>query len=168
MSIIIIHLIISFLLDGLLSNTTDILLINASYFKTIYTIISLVVIFRYFEYPKKYLIILLITGILFDIVYTNTLLLNPFIFLVIYFVIKELNYYIPNNLLTINIKSILAIIIYNIITFILLNISNYYNYNLNHLLRITLRTLPMTIIYTSISYFLLKKIFFKKYDKKIK
>ena len=168
MSIVIIHLILSFLLDGLLSNTTDILLINASYFKTIYTIISLVVIFRYFEYPKKYLIILLITGILFDIVYTNTLLLNPFIFLVIYFVIKELNYYIPNNLLTINIKSILAITIYNIITFILLNISNYYNYNLNHLLRITLRTLPMTIIYTSISYFLLKKIFFKKYDKKIK
>ena len=168
MIIILIHLILSFLLDGLLSNSTDLLVINPSYFKTIYTIISLVVIFRYFDSSKKYLIILFITGILFDIVYTNTLLLNPFIFLIIYFVIKELNYYIPNNLLTINIKSILAIIIYNLITFILLNISNYYNYNFNTLLMIIIRSIPMTIIYTSLSYFLLKNIFFKKYDKKIK
>lgn len=168
MIIIILHLIISFLLDGLLSNYTEVLLLNPSYFKTIYTIISLVIIFRYFENEKKYLTILLIIGILFDICYTNTLLLNPFIFFLIYLIIKLLDYYIPNNLFTINIKTILSISIYHIISFLLLHIADYNHYSLNTLFLIISHSIPSTIIYTSISYFIISKIYFKKYDKKIK
>ena len=165
---IIIHVIISFLLDGLLSNHIDTNIINPSYFLTIYTLVSLTIIYNYFENDKKYLYILIIVGILFDIVYTNTLLLNVFIFLVIYLFIKSINYYIPNNLFTINIKSLIAITIYHILTYILLLMANYYHYSLKFLGIILSRSIIMTIIYTSISYLIFKKIFFKKYDKKIK
>ena len=167
MVIVIIHLIFSFLLDGFLSNYTEVLSLDPSYLKTIYTIISLVIIFRYFESEKKYIIILTITGILFDIVYTNTFLLNPFIFYIIYLFIKFLDYFIPNNLLTVNIKSLTAIIIYHTITYFLLQISGYHHYEIELLLDIIVRSIIATIIYTSISYLIFKKIFFKKYDKKI-
>ncbi len=149
---VLIHVIVSFLLDGLLSNHINTNIINPSYFMTIYSLISLIVIYNYFENEKKYLYILLVTSILFDIVYTNTLFLNVFIFLIIYLIIKRINYYIPNNLLTINIKSILAITIYHTMTYILLLLANYYSYSFKLLGIILSRSIIMTIIYTSLSY----------------
>ena len=113
MIVLIIHIVISFLLDGLLSNYISTSIIDPSYFRTIYSVISLVVIFSYFENQKKYLYILLIIGALFDIVYTNTFLLNIVIFFLIYLIINILNNFIPNNILTINLKSLLAILIYH-------------------------------------------------------
>ena len=168
MIIIIIYTIISFLLDGLLSNFISIDIINPSYFKTIYSLISLVVIYNYFENDSKYLKILIVVGFLFDIVYTNTPLLNIFLFFTIYLVIKQLNIYIPNNILTINIKSLLAITIYHMLSYLILLLVNYNNYSFELLLTILSRSIVMTIIYTTISYLLIKKIYFKFYDKKIK
>ena len=107
MIVIIVYTIISFLLDGLLSNYMSINIINPSYFRTIYSVISLVIIFNYFDNDTKYLKILLILGILFDIVYTNTFLLNIIIFLIIYIIIKKINIFITNNIFTINLKSFL-------------------------------------------------------------
>lgn len=168
MIVIIVYTIISFLLDGLLSNYMSINIINPSYFRTIYSVISLVIIFNYFDNDTKYLKILLIIGILFDIVYTNTFLLNIIIFLIIYIIIKKINIFIPNNIFTINLKSFLSITIYHTLSYIILLLANYQNYPFKYLLLILSRSIIMTIIYTTISYFLLKKIYFKIYDKKIK
>jgi len=168
MIIAIIYVTLSFILDGLISNYVSINLVNPSYLRTIYTVISLIVIYHYFENEKKYLSILLILGILFDIVYTNTFCLNIFIFFIIYLIINHLNYLIDNNLFTINIKGIISIIIYHVLTYILLLLVNYNNYNLNILLTIIIRSIIMTIIYTTISYLLLNKIFKKLDNRKIK
>ena len=168
MIIIIIYTIISFLLDGLISNYTAINLVDPSYLRTIYTIISLVIIYHYFDNQKKYLYILLILGLLFDIVYTNTFILNTTIFFIIYLILQKLDYLLPNNLLTINLKSLIAITTYHVLTYIILLLVNYNSYNLKLLFIILSRSIIMTIIYTTISYFIIKKIFSKKYDKKIK
>ena len=168
MIILIIHVIISFLLDGLLSNYISTNIINPSYFRTIYSIVSLVVIFSYFEDNKKYLYILFIVGALFDIVYTNTFILNIVIFLLIYMIINILNNYIPNNIFTINIKSLLAIATYHILSFLILSLANYHIYSINALGIILYRSIIMTIIYTSISYLILRKVYYKIYDKKVK
>ena len=109
MIIIIPYIIISFLLDCLISNYVSINIVSPSYLRTIYTIISIVITYHYFDNSKKYLIILIILGFLFDIVYTNTFPLNIVIFLVLYLLLKQMDYYIPNNLLTINFKSIICI-----------------------------------------------------------
>ena len=168
MIIIIIYTIISFLLDGLISNYVSINIINPSYLRTIYTIVPLVIAYNYFDNDTKYLKILLVLGILFDIVYTNTFLLNIIIFLMIYLIIKKINLFIPNNILTINIKALLSLTVYHVLSYLILLLANYHHYPINILLLILSRSIIMTIIYTTISYLLLKKIYFKFYDKKIK
>ena len=168
MIIISIYVILSFLLDCIMSNFISINLVDPSYFRTIHTIISIVIIYNYFEFNKKYLTIIIILGALFDIVYTNTFLLNIILFLIIYFVLKELDYFLPNNLLTINIKSIVSIWLYHILSYLILLLVHYNVYTINLLGMILIRSIISTIIYTTISYLVLNKIIEKKDLKKIK
>ena len=166
MTLVIIYTIISFLLDGLMANFTNFSLTNLSYFTTIYSVIALVIIYNYFNNDQKYLKILIILGILFDIVYTNTFILNIFIFLIIYFVLKSINTYLPNNLFVINIKALLAIIIYHTLSFVILSLANYSNYSIKLYLSVLSHNLIMTIIYTSISYLIIKKYIIKSIIKR--
>ena len=168
MIIVIIYLIISFLLDSIISLYIPASISTLSYFKTIYTIISLVIIYNYFENSQKYLIITIILGALFDIVYTNTFLLNIVIFITIYLLLTELDYIMPNNLLTVNIKALSAIYIYHIITYTILLLTHYNSYTFSILLNILMKSTIMTIIYTTISYLLIKKIYWHHFDRKIK
>ena len=162
MIIAVTYIIISFILDSLISNLLPFNLVNPSYFKTIYSIISLVIIYNYFDNKTKYLSILIILGIFFDIVYTNTFILNVVIFLIIYIILSSLDYLIPNNIITINIKSITCISSYHILTYIILLLSNYNNYSIKLLGLILIRSIIMTIIYTTISYLIINKIYDNK------
>lgn len=165
MIISIIYIVLSFLLDGIISNLIPFNITNPSYFKTIYTIISLVIMYNYFDNKKKYFIILIVLGTLFDIVYTNTFLVNTIIFITLYIILSNIDYQMPTNIITINIKSIICISFYHILTYIVLLLSHYNSYNLELLLMIITRSIIMTIIYTTISYLILNKIY---KDKKIK
>lgn len=165
MIIAVTYVILSFLLDGVLSNHLAFNLVDPSWFKTIYSIIALVIIYNYFDNKTKYTLILLVLGIFFDIVYTNTFILNIIIFLVIYMVLSNLDYLMPNNIITINIKSVTCISIYHIVTYIILLLSNYNDYSIKLLFIILIRSLIMTIIYTTISYLIMNKIYD---DKRVK
>lgn len=156
------YVIISFLLDSIMSNITAFNLVDPSWFKTIYSIISLVIIYNYFDNQKKYLSILIILAIFFDIVYTNTFILNVVVFFVIYIILSKLDYTITTNIFTINLKSIICVSLYHILTYIILLLANYNNYSIKLLGLILLRSLIMTIIYTTISYLLMNKIYDNK------
>ena len=162
MIIAIIYVIISFLLDGLMSNLLPFNLVDPSYLKTIYSVISLVIIYNYFDNKQKYLKILIVLGIFFDIVYTNTFILNIVVFLVIYIILSIVDYIIPTNIITINIKSISCVSLYHILTYIILLLANYNSYDLKLLGIILLRSIIMTIIYTTISYLIMNKIYDNK------
>lgn len=162
MIIAVTYVIISFILDSLISNLISFNLVDPSHFKTIYSIVSLVIIYNYFDNKKKYLSILVILGILFDIVYTNTFILNIVVFLIIYIILSYLDFIIPTNLITINIKSIVCIFSYYILTYIILLLSNYNNYNIKLLGLILIRSIIMTIIYTTISYLIMNKMYENK------
>lgn len=162
MIIAITYVIISFLLDGLISNLLPFNLIDPSYFKTIYSIVSLVIIYNYFDNQKKYLSILIVLGLFFDIVYTNTFILNIVIFFAIYIVLSYLDYIIPTNIITVNLKSIACVFSYHILTYIILLLANYNNYQIKLLGLILLRSIIMTIIYTTISYIVIDKIYDNK------
>ena len=155
--IIIFYLIFSFFFDSISTNYLNYELTNISYFKTIYTIISLVIVYEYYRHKSKYFITLIVISFLFDIRYTNTFILNPVIFSLIYLLNIILDNHLPNNILTINIKTITSINIYHLLTYIILIISNYNNYQITSLFTIIIRSIPMTIIYTTISYLTLKK-----------
>ena len=162
MIVAIIYVITSFLLDGLMSNLLPFNLVDPSYLKTIYSIISIVIIYNYFDNKQKYLKILIVLGIFFDIVYTNTFILNVVVFLVIYIILSIVDYIIPTNIITINIKSISCIFLYYILTYIILLLANYNSYSIKLLGIILLRSIIMTIIYTTISYLIMNKIYDNK------
>lgn len=157
-----IYIIFSFLLDSIVSNFQTFNLIDPSWFKTIYSIIALVILYNYFDNKPKYISILVIVGIFFDIIYTNTFILNAIIFLIIYLVLSRLDYLITTNIFTINLKSIICISLYHILTYIILLLANYNSYDIKLLGIILLRSLIMTIIYTTISYLLMDKIYDNK------
>lgn len=165
MIIAIIYISLSFLLDGIISNYIPFELANPSYLKTIYTIISLVIMYHYFYNKKKYLIILIILGLLFDMVYTNTFLVNATIFITLYIILYNIDYLMPTNIITINIKSMICISTYHILTYIILLLSHFNNYEFSLLVKIILRSIIMTFVYTTISYLIINKIYL---DKKIK
>lgn len=162
MIIAVIYIIISFLLDGIMSNIISFNLVDPSYLKTIYSVVALVIIYNYFDNHQKYLTILIILGIFFDIVYTNTFILNIVVFFITYLILSSVDYLIPNNLLTINLKSLVAIYSYHILTYIILLLANYNHYNIKLLGMILIRSIIMTIIYTTISYLIMNKIYDNK------
>ena len=162
MIIAVIYVIISFLLDSLMSNILPFNLVDPSWFKTIYSVISLVILYNYFDNQKKYLNILIVLGIFFDIIYTNTFIVNIIVFLIIYFILSQLDYIITTNIFTINLKSITCISLYHILTYIILLLANYNNYSIKLLGIILLRSIIMTIIYTTISYLIMNKIYDNK------
>lgn len=150
-----------------MSNIFASALTDVSYFTTIYTVISFVVIYPYFYNKKKYYILLIIFGILFDAYILLLLCLMSYIFRD-WFVIYLLNNILSDNIFMINIISIIAIITYHLLSFIILSIAGYANYSFLLLGRIIVHSIIMTIIYTSLSYLIIKTLFNRFDIKEIK
>lgn len=152
----IISLIFSFLIQGISSNYLSFGLRNLSLFLTIYPIINLLIVTPHFENNKKILLLVIVTGILVDTVYTNTFVLNACIFVAVFYVAKYFHFFFPYNLLTINVSSLISIMLYHIINFLFLSIIRYDNYSIQTLLSILSHSILMTIIYTSILYLIIE------------
>ncbi len=156
MLIAIIYLLFSFIMENIMGNIFLSTLSNISFFTTIYTVCALVVLLPYFANYKKYYILVGIFGLLFDIVYTGSFFLNFFIFIVIGVVINFLYHILSENIVMTNLISIVCIGLYHILSFFILSITNYADYSIMLLLKVILHSLIMTIIYTSISYLIIK------------
>lgn len=161
MIISVIYLAISFLLENIMANLFPSTLSSISYFTTIYMVIAFVIIYPYFNNDKKYYVLLLVFGILFDILYTSTFLINTFVFIIIGLATKLLYNLFPENVFMTNIISYICVILYHLLTFIILVLTRYGDYNLMLLLNIITHSLVMTIVYTSICYFLIRFIYNK-------
>ncbi len=168
MIVSIIYLLFSFILEGFMSNIFSSTLSNISIFSTIYTVVAIVVIYPYFVNEKKFFLLIGIFGFLFDVVYTSTFPLNLIIFLLIGLVVKLLNSLFQDNILMCSLISLLCIITYHVVTFIVLIIVKYADYNVMLLFNIIIHSLLTTLIYTIISYFIFKFIFSKFNLKQVK
>lgn len=168
MIVSIVYLIVSFLLESVMTSVFPTTFGDVSYFSTIYTIIAFVVLYPYFSNEKKYYILIIIFGCLFDVLYTSTILINLVLFIVIAFVIKILNNLISDNIFMINIISIISIVVYHTLTFIILNLTTSGVYGISLLFDIVIHSIIMTIIYTSISYAIIKFIYGRLDIKQIK
>ena len=145
-------LIISFLLQGAISNVIGYTINDLSIFFTIYPLITLMILYPHFENRKKFILLLVIFGILIDLVYSNTFILNTCLFYIIYIMNKGFHFFFPYNLFTVSISSLLAVYTYHIVTFLLLIILNFHNYNLMMLVESITNSTIVTIIYTIIIY----------------
>ena len=152
MIIVSIYLVLCLILEGISSLYISYSLINPSIFMTLYVIVGLVVIYPYFINKRKYLYLVIIFGILFDVIYTNTILINLVIFILIYLFNRLLDEILPNNIFVINIKSYLAVILYYTLTYIIMVLTNYASYPVSMLFRIYYSNIIMSVIYTTLSY----------------
>ena len=162
----IISLLFSLFIQGLVSNFQGFTIDNLSIFSAIYLLITLVVLQPYFESDKKFLILILVFGMLLDITYSNTFILCTCIFVAIFYFNKLLNFFFPYNLFTVNLFSILSMIIYHVLTFLFLVLLKFDAYSILVLLKIIACNIIMTILYTSVMFFIIEFIY-KKFRLKI-
>ncbi len=153
----IIYIIITILLESFLKMKlpyfyNDLLLITPMLIIT-----SLIFIFLIFKQEKSF-IITIIMGFIYDLLFTNKLLINIFLFILV----REFIKYFFNNF-RINLKSlvicnIIIIIIYEVLFYFLLVISGYV-ININMLLYKIYNSFLINVIYTIISYLILSKFY---------
>ena len=151
----------SFLLQGIISNYQGITPNNLSWFLTIYPLLNLLILVPYFENKKKLLTLIIIVGVLTDIIYTHTIIMNACLFVGIYYLSKTFHFIFPYNLLTINISNLLSILTYHIISFLILILIRYDSFNIVTLGKVLSHSILMTIIYTSIIYLIIQTIYKK-------
>ena len=161
----IIILIISFILDGVLTNFLPFGVENISLFTPLLTIVALVVIYNFFYHEeKKYYILSFIVGILYDLFYTNLLFLDGLLFLLIAFVITKIYKLVGFNYMWIALDILISIIIYECSFALVIVIFNLVPMSIYRLLYKIGHSIILNIIYGELLYFIIR-LLPKKYKK---
>ena len=165
MLVSIIIIIISFILDGVLTNFLPYGVENISLFTPLLTIVALVVIYNFFYHEEKnYYILSFIIGILYDLFYTNLLFLDGLLFLLIAFVITKIYKLVGFNYMWIALDILISIIIYECSFALVIVIFNLIPMTIYRLLYKIGHSIILNIIYGEILYFIIK-LLPKKYKK---
>ena len=158
--------VISFLLDGVFSN---VITIHNNMLIPLLSVMSLIIIYPYFKKDDiKYLEYIFIYGLIYDLVYTDTLILNAIVFTFIGLIIIGINIIISNNYLNISLIAFLVIISYRIITYFILVFTKYLEFDFAVLLKGITSSLLLNIIYAILLYLftdiISNRFDIKKYD----
>lgn len=158
-------MILSFLLDGILTNYLPYLVNDLSLFTPLLTLVSVIVILPFYRKKEKnYFITIFVLGILYDLFYTNLLFFNGVLFLIVGYFLWQVQKNIPINSINIVIEIVGAIILYESLTGIFLLIYNMVPVTLYKVFYKIIHSLLLNIIYGEVIYWILK-IMPKKYKK---
>lgn len=126
--------IFAFFLEGLLSVYQGPTIFNIITFKPMFTIISLLLVYPlcYKKLPYYYKLCL-ITGLAYDLLYTNTLMLNMLIFLLLGCIINIMYQYLPLCLINTFFINIIILSIYHVLTFLILCSIGYLPFDISNL-----------------------------------
>ena len=161
----IIIIIVTILLDGLLTNILPYTANNLSLFTPMLTILIPIIIYPfYIKEEKKFLITLVITGIIYDIFYTNLLFYDAIVFFLFGLMIIKLYKVIGYNYIKVLLYSLLCIILYELFNSIVILIFNLVPINLMKVLYKISHSILLNLIYVLILYIIVKKLP-KKYKK---
>lgn len=163
----IIIILVSFFLDAFSSMYIPIWISNYNVLVPMFTIISLIIIYPYFNNNENnYLITCLVFGLLYDVTFTNTFGLNIALFFGIGFLIIFIDNILSNNLFSLIIKMLIVIVLYDTLTYTILLMLNYIDYGILTLIIKILKSLILNIIYLALTYFIANKISKKYHIKK--
>ena len=153
----IVIVIISFFLDGILSNFLPYMLGDVSLFTPYFTLISLIVIYPFFKKrTKDYFILIGVVGFLYDLFYTNLLFTHAIFFLLIGYIVSFIYKKMELNLLTNLFLIIFVIVFYQIIFSLSLFIFNVVPITIENVLYLISHSLILNIIYGEIIYLICK------------
>ncbi len=148
-------LIISLLLECVISNLIDL----NSIFIPLFLLISFIVVYPYLKKDiEKYLIICTVSGLIYDISFYNSTFINTISFFIIGLLVILLYKYLNSNILNLVLKVIIIVTMYRIISFSMLCIIGYIDFNLTLLFRSIYSSYIINIIYIILLYLILFKI----------
>lgn len=143
-----IFLIVSFLLDGILSRYLPI----HGFFTPLFTLISLITVYPLFNGDKtSYYKYAFVMGLAYDLLYTDTIIVHAFLFLVMAFIITKMIIVLSDNYINLTITSIICIIIYRFLEYGLLLMTGNMVWNFSYLLASVYNSLILNIIYSVLS-----------------
>ena len=156
-------LILSFILDGILTNFLP--YIELSLFTPLLTLVSIFLIYPFYKKTEiRYFVTLIILGLLYDLFYTNLLFFNATLFLLIGFITKIIYRNLDINFIKLIIYIIGIIIIYELTTGIIILIFNLVPITITKILYKITHSILLNVIYAELIYFILK-IIPKKFKK---
>ena len=151
-------IIVSFILDSIISNSISL----SSLFMPLCTLMSLIIAYPYFRGDiRKFLITCFVTGVFYDLIYTDTIIIHGFLFLMVGYIITKLNLVMSNNYLNVAIMAIICIVFYRFILYGLLLITANVSFSWLLLLKSIYHSLLLNIIYIVLIYIITDKISFK-------
>lgn len=155
---IIFIVIISFILDSIVSNLVSI----NGIMMPLFTIMSLIIIYPYFNNNKnKFYPTCFFLGMAYDLIYTNTIIFHACLFLLLGFIVSKLNLVLSNNYINVAIMGIIIIIIYRLITYFLLLITAAVSFNIWNLFESIYSSLIINVIFVILAYIITDKISYK-------
>jgi len=161
----IVIIIISILLDGILTNILPYTVNNLSIFTPMFTILLPIIIYPfYIKEEKKYLITLIIIGIIYDLFYTNLLFYDAIVLFIFGLIMIKLYKNIGYNYIKVLIYTLLGIILYELFNYLVIIIFNLVSINLLEVIYKITHSIILNLIYVSILYIIIKKLP-KKYKK---
>ncbi|MDD2181024.1 MAG: rod shape-determining protein MreD [Bacilli bacterium] len=152
---IIFIIILSLLLENIMSN----LIPMGTFFNPLFSIVALVIIYPYFNNDDlRFIKFCAVIGLIYDIIFTNTLFLNMIVFIVVGLTIKLINIILSNNFINVMVISFISIVIYLILTYLILVIIGYKTFDFNYLFSTISKSLLSNIIYSFVIYIITDKI----------
>lgn len=149
---IVVTLIISFLLDGIVLSLTSI----DSYVLPLFSLLSLVILYPYYSHNKRKMYGSVITiGVLYDIVYTNTLFLNTLIFLLLIYLVEQIYKVLTNNFINIFIIITFVIVLYRFINYLFFITLGLISWNTGEIIECISHSLIANYVYAFFLYFIL-------------
>ena len=154
----IIIIIVSFLLEGVISNFVPI----NGYLAPLFTLVSLIMICPLCEGSTSYYKYAFFAGLMYDLFYTDTIIFHAIIFCFMAFIIQRLNLVLSDNFINVLITVGLCILVYRVFTYGLLVFINSVSFDIMALGFSILKSLILNLIYIMILFFVIKKFRNKK------
>lgn len=144
-------LLVSFFLDGLLSIYQGQTFFHILSIRPMFTVVALVLIYPFLIKDKyRYYRLAAFTGVAYDILYTNTLVLNMFMFVFLAFIIIHLYSFFSDTLINSLCINLFIIAVYHVATFVILGLIGYLSFNI-----LTLSSGLFSMILTNTIFFII-------------
>lgn len=153
--------IISFLLDGIISNFIP---VNGIFYP-LFSLVSIIVIYPY-VIKEDYFKYSFFIGLSYDLIYTNTVIFNACLFLILSFLISKIYILINDSKIGLILITVISIILYRSISYFVIFLTGNTTFEFNILFKSIYSSLIINVIYviilSTITFLLNRKYRFKK------
>ena len=150
----IVILLVSFLLEGIISNFVPI----NGFLAPLFTLVALIMICPLFSESTDYYKYAFFTGLAYDLFYTDTIIFHAIIFCFMAFIIMRLNIVLSDNFINALITVSVCILMYRVLTYGLLVFINNMSFEVLALINSILKSLILNLIYGMILFVVIRKL----------